>query len=763
LPFFFGPLKLACTQAACVDQADELSDATRRVLSAASAPDVVEPLTAALEDAASSGVGTTVGSPLVLLRAVCVALRLGAWRVEEQPLMDRMLAATAKLLDAARHEPDVAAAASAVLAEVACVARPAALAWYAAASTEPPSTCTLPAVLAAAALALGGRELRGAPPTAAAALAAVHATLAGLTPPRAVFGLEFVDPSAAAAFAAAAAQRLVLLPLALALLPRDTLFPAGLRLDAETGWPAGGSGVEDGGARPGPAAALAAASYACGGSLDAEAQPDEGVPAWSSAAAAAAAEAVLDWLLQAAEPELRLRLRDKESLVAASLAARAPTLRRSLFVQAIGTSYSPTAPTRLDAEVAAQALRGAVCRLGHPSATEELPAIFPCLLLALEHTAAVPRVHAQHAARHLAAAATRTSLRLRAPMLWPLLLNGLLGCEDCCWPPAVHAAVACAHVLGGDDASSPQYHELLATLLTELSRRPGDPGRALPLLRAAAALARAMRLELLRHTKRLLPFLCEWACGAADEHRLLAVETLTAAMERIWPRAPYYAPMLWPVMLQSYAQSAGEPHAVATRAALERLAEQMHHAGGQPFAAAWQESERQGGAAKSETVAPLMACLRALRPPELPQHAEVHEAVAAPPSIEEQLASTQVLASEEPVPEPAPMPAEEPAPMPAACSLATAAPSPLDEASAALLGDDDDAFQLPGVDLDALLADDARVTSALDAWAAGDLRALQLPLEQEAEVEDETLDELSQRADEDLRAFLQELELRTGS
>ena len=71
---------------------------------------------------------------------------------------------------------------------------------------------------------------------------------------------------------------------------------------------------------------------------------------------------------------------------------------------------------------------------------------------------------------------------------------------------------------------------------------------------------------------------------------------------------------------------------------------------------------------------------------------------------------------------------------------------------------------MPGVDLDALVADDARVTDALDAWAeTGDVGALQLPLDQAATTDEgeETLEELSQRADEELRVFMQELELRT--
>ena len=686
-----------------------------------------------------------LGPPLVLLRAVYAALRLGAWRVEEQPLMNRMLNATATLLAAARREPDVAAAAASCLAQVAAVARPAALAWYTTASTHASSVCALPAMLSAAMLALGGRELHGLPTTTDAALAALHATLVGLSPPGNIFGQEFIDQAAATSFAATAAQRLTLLPHVLAMLPHGALFPAGLRLDTDSGWPAGGDGVNDGGMHPGPAAVLAAASYASGGSLDPEAQPSDGLAAWSDPAAAAAAEAVLEWLLQATSQELRWR--DSETLVAASLAARAPTLRRSLLVQEIGAPYSPTAPTRFDAELAAQTMRSAVCRLGHPSATHALPAVFPCLLLALEHPAPRPRVHAQHAARHLAASATRTSLRLRSPVLWPLLISGLLGCEDCFWPPAVHAAVACAQMLGGDDPASPHYHELLTTLLTELGRRPGDAGRALPLLRAAAALARAMRLELLRHTKRFLPFLCDWAVAPEDEHRMLATEALTAAMERIWPRAEHHAPALWPIMLQSYELSAGGPHEVATRAALERLAEQMHHAGGRAFASAWQESERQGGAAVS--AASLISRLHALRQAAPLAAAEHAEPAAEPPTDEPPCAEE----ADTPTPAPPPAPQDD------------ALHGFLEELNAAYRLDiaEPEPVSLPGVDLDALVAGDARVTDALDAWAAsGDVDALQLPLEQAAtDGSEETLEELSQRADEELRAFMQELELRT--
>jgi hypothetical protein len=736
----------AHAQASCAEGEEDVLLVARRVLAASDAPDVALRLTRALEDAAAGVSEAPLGPPAALLRALSASVRLGCVTLDDQAHADRLLHAVAKLHGAARGEPEVQAAAAACLEGVRRVACGALLRWYAAA-------CSLPPVLACAALALAGDvQTPPALPAAADALRAVHATLAALCPPKDVFAQESVDAKAAAAFTAAAAARFSLLPRLLALLPPATLFPPALRCDPECGWPPGGEGVQDGGAHPGAAAALAAASFSGGASLDGDAPACEGLPAWSSAAAAAAADDALAWLQRVAA-EGPLRWRDRDTLLAASLAARAPTLRLSLLVAELGAPYDPAAPSGYDADVAAQTLRAALARLGHPAATQALPAAFPCLLLALEHTAAAPRLHAQQAARHLAGTAMRTSLRVRAGVLWPALLAGLLGCEERAWAPAVAAAVACAHALGGADAAAAPYHQLLSTLLTELGRRPGDPRRALPLLRAAPPLVRAMGLELLRHTLRLLPLLLEWLAGAHEEHRMLAAEALTAAMERIWPRAPDHAPTLWPALLRGFVSSAGAAHAVATRDALLRLAEQLHFAGGAPFAAAWRASEREGGETASPEAAPLMNRLRQLRAeqPMVTEEEEKEEDTTATASAEQMPVATAERSS-----------TVEPAAEPELSEASSALPDALEPTDAAhgdalvtlhaqpaappLLpvampeGDDDalwehagfdalgftDAAALGhGVDMAALLAEDAHVTAALDAWAAGDMDILQ--------------------------------------
>jgi hypothetical protein len=734
---------LVRAQAACAEGEADVLLVTRRVLAASGAPEVAPPLTRALEDAAAGVSEAPLGPPAALLRALSASLRLGCVTLDDQAHAHRLLHAVAMLHGAARDEPEVQTAAAACLAGVRRVACRALLRWYVAA-------CSMPAVLACATLALAGdADAPLALPATADALRAVHATLAGLRPPKEVFGQESVDAKAAAAFTAAAAARFGLLPRLMALLPPTTLFPPAMRCDPECGWPPGGEGVQDGGVHPGPAAVLVAASFFCGASLDGDAPACEGLPVWSSAAAAAAAEGTLAWLHRVAA-EAPLRWRDCDTLLAASLAARAPTLRLSLLVAELGAPYDPTAPSSYDADVAAQTLRAALARLGHPAATQALPAAFPCLLLALEHTAAAPRLHAQQAARHLAGTATRTSLRVRAGVLWPALLAGLLGCEERAWAPAVAAAVACAHALGGADATAAPYHTLLSTLLTELGRRPGDARRALPLLRAAPPLARAMGLELLRHTLRLLPLLLEWLASAQEEHRMLAAEALTAAMERIWPRAPDHAPMLWPALLRGFISSAGAAHAVATRAALLRLAEQLHFAGGAPFAATWRASEREGCEAASPEAAPLMERLRQLRA-EQPVAADDEQEgkvlpVQEPASLVEP-SPTEATEQSEP-----PKQAEPSSALPDAGEPANAAEHEersvaLDAPSAALAqlpaampeGDDgawehagldafgfaDDAALGGGFDMAALLAEDAHVTAALDAWAAGDMDILQ--------------------------------------
>ena len=684
-----------------------------------------------------------LASPLLLLRALHTALQLGTLSLSDDATAGRVLNALAQLHFAARSEPDVLAAAAAGLS---IAPRDAVLRWYAVASTDDAGTCPLPAVLTCAALALSdahGKPRAAAQPAGAHVLRAAHVTLEGLRPPCAVFGQEVVDGAAADAFAAAATQRLALLPLLLALLPRAQLFPPHLARDQEVGWPPGGEGTEDGGPHPGPAVAVAACSFAGGASLDADAPACEGLPAWSSAPAAAAAQGALAWLHSAAAGEGPLRDLDVEALLAASLAARAPVLRRSLLVPDIGAPYSADAPTGYDADVAAQCLRSVASRLGHPAATDVLPAAFPCLLLALEHTAAAPRLHGQQAARHFAGAATRTCWRARAGVLWPALLGGLLACEDRAWPPAVAAAAACAHALGGDDAAAKPYHELLASLLTEVGRLPADARRALPVLRVAAPLVRVMGLQLLRHTKRLLPLLLEWLVAPEhDEHRMLAAEALTAALERIWPRASYHAPTLWPALLQAYALSARSAHVVATQAALLRVAEQLHFAAGAAFAELWMASEQQGSGATSLEVAPLFLRLR--------------ELADAAPSVVREPDAPQKQAAEEPADEPAASEEDR-------CQRPHPLVAPFD---ASCWSADEDAqhdfVQLPaGCDLDALLDGDAHVTAVLDAWSAGDTEVLQLATLQVRD-DEPPLEALDDDAEGELQSWLGELALDSG-
>jgi hypothetical protein len=179
---------------------------------------------------------------------------------------------------------------------------------------------------------------------------------------------------------------------------------------------------------------------------------------------------------------------------------------------------------------------------------------------------------------------------------------------------------------------------------------------------------------------------------------------------------------------------------------LERLAEQMHHAGGRPFALAWQESERQGGAAASASAAPLLSLLRALRQAAPHDAAERSVQQDAEPLADKPLHAEEAAAA-------SPTPAQPVVAVPDFFGALSSAYR-LDNAEPELIS-------LPGVDLDALVADDARVTDALDAWASGDLDALRLPLTTTDDTE-ETLEELSQRADEELRAFMQELELQTA-
>jgi hypothetical protein len=434
----------------------------------------------------------------------------------------------------------------------------------------------------------------GEPAPAEVVLLALHATLDALKPPGELFGTDGYIPDVArrAAFVAAAAPRLELVALLLGLLPPVSLFPPRLARDDDVGaWPHGGLGVHDGGAAPGPRAALVAASFAGGASLAPDAAPADGLPPWSSDAAALAAEGALYTLAVAfgALPACSGLQSPQQAALAASLAARAPTLRQAL-VAPDARSTAPAA-SAFDAVLAAQALRSALSRLGHPHATDVFPAAFPCLLLALEHTASAPRTHGQLAAKHVAGSATRTALRARAPPLWRALLAGLPGCEAEGWPHAVHAAVAVALALAGDDPSAEPLHDLLARLTDELSLRVGDTSRAGPILAALPGVLRVAGIHALRHTSRLVPLLSEWMAGDDADCRAAAACALTVAMEFIWPRAEHHVASIWPAMVRGWSREVlcaapGSHVSGRAKAAMLRLAGQLHWAGGDAFACA---------------------------------------------------------------------------------------------------------------------------------------------------------------------------------
>ena len=422
----------------------------------------------------------------------------------------------------------------------------------------------------------------GHPAPAEVVLSALHATLDALKPPGELFGTEGYNPDAArgAAFVAAAAPRLELVALLLGLLPPDSLFPPPLARDDDVGaWPHGGLGVHDGGASPGPRAAVVAASFAGGASLALDATPADGMPRWSSDAAALAAEGVLDKLAAAfgALQACRGLQPPLQAALAASLAARAPTLRQALVAPDVRSLAA--AASAFDAALAAQALRSVLSRLGHPHATDAFPAAFPCLLLALEHTGQQARTHGQLAAAHLAGCVTRTALRARAPPLWRALLAGLPACEAEGWPHAVQAAVAVSLALAGDDASAEPLHDLLARLTDELSLRVGDGSRAGPILEALSGVIAVAGIHSLRHTARLVPLLSDWMAGDDEDCRAAAAGTLTVAMEHIWPRAEHHAASIWPALVRGWSL---ELHGRASRSkgAMLRLAEQLFWAGG---------------------------------------------------------------------------------------------------------------------------------------------------------------------------------------
>lgn len=431
---------------------------------------------------------------------------------------------------------------------------------------------------------------------------ALHVTLDALTPPGALFASEeyTVDSARRAAFVQAAASRLELVCVLLSTLPHDTLFPPKLRRDEDLGaWPHGGEGVGDGGAAPGPRAAVVASSYFCGGSLAADAAPLDGLPPWSNVAAAGAANMVLNVLTQvfvALPAGGGSSATSRLAMLAASLAARAPTLRQLLLPLDV-RRYGHNAHASFEASVAAQAMRSVLSQLVHPHATDVFPAAFPCLLLSLEHTACAPRTHGQLAMRCMASTVTRTALRARAPPLWHALFAGLPACELHAWPHAVRAAVACALAWAGEDASSPQLHELLTRLIDELNLRAADSARTTPILVALPELVRVARVHVLRHTCRLVPLLCEWMAGNDCDARALAASALSCCMEYIWPRAEHHVPTIWPALLRGCSQaqcSSATTSGADARAqsAMLRLAEQMHYAGGSAFARAWRNDSK---------------------------------------------------------------------------------------------------------------------------------------------------------------------------
>ena len=528
----------------------------------------------------------------------------------------------------------------------------------------------------------------GQPAPAEVALLALHATLDALKPPGELFETDGYTPDVArrTAFVAAAAPRLELVALLLGLLPSDSLFPPRLARDDDVGaWPHGGLGVHDGGAAPGPRAAVVAASFAGGASLAPDAAPVDGVPPWSSEAAALAAEGALDALAMAfrALPACRGLQSPQQAALAASLAARAPTLRQALVAPDV-RSAAPAA-SAFDAALAAQALRSALSRLGHPHATDVFPAAFPCLLLALEHTASAPRTHGQLAAVHVAGSVTRTALRARAPPLWRALLAGLAGCEAEGWPHAVHAAVAVALALAGDDPSAEPLHDLLARLTDELSLRVGDAFRAAPILAALPGVLPVAGIHTLHHTSRLVPLLSEWMAGDDADCRAAAACALTVAMEHIWPRAEHHVASIWPALVRGWSRELlGAAPGARAKDAMLRLAEQLHWAGGDAFACVH----------RGEDASALAGELGEL----LERLGGAHSGLPAE-DVEQEPGATP--------PETLPDEHDGPADTPPG---------------------DSRLMQTVDADLDAelaeYLADDSRVSALLDDWAAGDTAAL---------------------------------------
>ena len=444
-----------------------------------------------------------------------------------------------------------------------------------------------------AALRILARNAVAAPSLQAQLLAALQLTLDALSPPGALFASDeyTVDSSWRTAFVDAAVPRLDLVCVLLSLLPQETLFPANLRRDDDSGaWPHGGEGVHDGGVAPGPRAAVLACSFTCGASLAADAAPSDGVPPWSEAAAVTAAHVVLDKLTHAFMSSMGGTSTSRLAMLAASLAARAPTLRQPLLPPD-ARQAGHSAHTNWDATVAAQTMRSVLCQLVHPHSTDVFPAVFPCLLLALEHSSSAPRTHGQLAALHVATSVTRTALRSRGPPLWQALLAGLPACELHAWPHAVRAAVAHALVLAGDDATASQLHQLIAQLTDELSLRAADTERATPMLAALPQLIQIAQIQMLRHTCRLVPLLCEWMACDDPDARALAASALTCLMEYLWPRAEHHVSSIWPALAKGCSEQGNADANDRGRGPMLRLAEQMHYAGGDAFARAWHAHE----------------------------------------------------------------------------------------------------------------------------------------------------------------------------
>ena len=358
-------------------------------------------LLTALEESAGDALGsltTQAGTQLTLLGSVAAALRNGTLPLRDQEQARAVLDAACTIFAQAerRGDRETVVVAAACLSSAGMVLNEAVLAWY----TERAAADAHASE--GARLALSGVTTAATP----ALLPAVHATLEALRPPTAAFcevGGAAPDAAAAAAFRAACGPRLWLLAALLRLLPQASLFPQLLRgWQSDRGWPHGGGGVEDGGCAVGPRCALAASALSGAASLAPQAQPRDGPPAWGSCDAADAAEDVLLVLAGAFAGEV-LREGDAaaagQPMLAASLAARAPTLRLAMLPPSPHGCVSDA----FGAALAAQSLRAALCWLEHPSATAALPAVLPCLLVALEQSAPGPRAHAQKArvtARH---------------------------------------------------------------------------------------------------------------------------------------------------------------------------------------------------------------------------------------------------------------------------------------------------------------------------------------------------------------------------